>query len=164
MRAVTHTPANEMEDIMSRFRFRTPFATPLLVTALAIPFAAACDEDPVEPHEHADVAGMLLTVGTQTVTLTEGGAQGGLTIPNGASTITATFLDDDGDPIALHDDEFELRILPPNATVVTFARTGAFSGTLNGVADGSVIVQVDLYHIEEGHADFGPHNLAVTVE
>jgi hypothetical protein len=152
-----------MEDIMSRFRF--PFTTPLLVAALALPFIAACDEDPVEPDEHAEeLAEVRLTVGSQTLTINEGGAQGDLTIPNGPSSVTATFLAGDGDAVTLDGEEFEIRLNTQNAAIVTFTRTGPFAGTLTGVADGSAVVAVSVFHKEEGHDDFGPFNVNVTVQ
>jgi hypothetical protein len=152
-----------METTMS-MHSRSRFAARILAAALAIPFVAACDEDPIEPDEHAEVAEMRLTVGSQTVIFTEGGAQSGLTIPNGNATVTATFFDEDGDAIALHDDEFEVRIVPPNTNVVTFTRTGAFTGTLNGVADGTAVVEVGIWHLDENHYDFGDFDLNVTVQ
>jgi hypothetical protein len=152
-----------MEDIMPRFRSR--FAAPLLVAALAVPFAASCDEDPVAPDDHAEeVAEVRLTVGSQTVTITEGGAQGSLTIPVGVSSVSAVFLADDGDTVTLDPEEFELRLESQNAAVVIFTRTGPLAGKLTGVAPGSAVVEFSIFHLEEGHPDFGEFDLNVTVQ
>jgi hypothetical protein len=152
-----------MEDIMSRFRTR--FATSLFVAAVAIPFAASCDEDPVEPEDPADaIVAIRLTAGTQNVTITEGSAQGSFTLPIGATNVTATFLDEDDAAVTLDSDEFEIQLEPSNTALVTFARTGAFAGTLTGVAAGNATVQVQLFHKIEGHPDFGPRDVNVTVQ
>jgi hypothetical protein len=142
-------------------RIRARRLAPLL---LALAFVTACDNDPVEPGDPADdIATIRLTAGTATVNITEGGAQGGLTIPLGATSVTATFLDVAGDSVTIGG-EFEIRLTSSNSALVTFARTGQFAGTLTGVAAGSAIVAVELFHTGEGHSDFGPHNLTVTVQ
>ena len=50
--------------------------------------------------------------------------------------------------------EFELRLEGLNTAIATFTRTGAFTGTLTGVAVGTDAVTVELFHTGEGHADF----------
>ena len=51
-----------------------------------------------------------------------------------------------------------------NVQALTFTRTGPFTGTLNGLTPGTVVVDVNLWHKSGNHADFGPHPLAVTVQ
>lgn len=144
-------------------RFRTLFAAVLLPATLV-----ACDDSPTEHDDHAEeVAAIRLTAGTQTVTITQAGAVTGgpITLGAGGSTaITATFLADDGDVVDLHDDEFRLDVVSGTPSVVTFQRTGPFAGTLSGQAAGQGVVAVSIFHLEEGHADFGPFNVPVTVQ
>lgn len=132
--------------------------------AVMVSALAACSDDPEGPDEHADeVAIIRLTIGTQVFNITEGGAQGGLTIPVGSHPVTAVFLAADNDVLTLGSD-FRLDFNTENSSVVTFTRTGALSGTLNGVAAGTAVVRVGLFHLEEGHYDFGTHPVNVTVQ
>jgi hypothetical protein len=48
--------------------------------------------------------------------------------------------------------------------VVVFNRASAFAGTVEGVAPGTTLMDVSIFHIAGNHADFGPHILSVTVE
>lgn len=56
------------------------------------------------------------------------------------------------------------RLETQNAGIVTFVRTGTFGGALTGVADGTAVVKVGIWHLEEAHYDFGQFDLNVTVE
>lgn len=134
------------------------------VMAVLVTAVTACDDDSTGPDEHADeVAIIRLTIGSQVFNITEGGAQGGLTIPVGSHPVTAVFLAADNDVLTLGSD-FRLDFNTENASVVTFTRTGALSGTLNGVAAGTAVVRVGVFHLEEGHYDFGTHPINVTVQ
>lgn len=132
----------------------------LAVAVLAAGALAGCDgDDPVIPgDDHAEeVDAVRLTVGSQVVEVDIGGAVTGgpIAIPAGSSVaVTATFLDHDGDLIQLHADDYELRLEPQAAGVVTFTRSGAFAGTLTGVAAGQTSLAVLLWHLEEDHEDF----------
>lgn len=132
-----------------------------------VPAFAACDDDPTEPEEELPTS-MELTVGNQTVTVTNTGAVTGgpILLGIGASAVSAVFFDADGAEMDLSDeaDELELRIVPASTALVTFVGTGAFSGTLTGVAIGSTSVSVSLFHIVENHNDFGEFPVAVTVQ
>lgn len=137
-----------------------------LVLALLAPAFAACDDDPTEPHDEEIPSAIRLTVGTQIITIDDllGVTGGPIAINVGARAVTAVFLDEDGDVMEVHDDEFELRIVPASTSIVTFTRTGAFAGTLTGVVAGNTTVAVSLWHLEEEHTDFGPFNVALTVQ
>lgn len=142
-----------------------------LALAIAATFAVgACDSDSTGPddHDHAEeVASIRLTVGSQTITIAENGAVTGgpvILTAGGATAISAEFLADDGDEVDVHDDDFRLDIEPSNTGVVAFARTGAFAGTLSGVAAGQTQVAVSLFHLEENHPDFGPFDVSVSVQ
>lgn len=129
----------------------------------AVALITACDDDPVAPPDPGEaVEAIRLTVGSETIDLPETDA---VTIPLGATNVSAAFLDADGNVVEGLD-EFELRIDTEDAEdVVTFDRSGSdpFAGTLTGENADTVSVDVQLYHIEEGHADFSAP-LNVTIE
>jgi hypothetical protein len=140
-----------------------------LAAYVVLPLVAAlsaltgCGSDPVEPEE-PEIGSIRLTVGSQTLVITEGGPQGTLTISGASSSVSVAFFDDVGDSMTLDADEFELRLTPANTGVLTFTRTGAFTGTLNRVSAGSTTMTVSAYHKVEQHDDFGPHTVSVTVQ
>jgi hypothetical protein len=139
---------------------RLRFALLLCAAPLVLP---ACSDSPTEQGE-PEIGSVRLTAGGQTVVITPGGAQGTMTLNGSATNVTATFFDNQGDPLTLDADEFEIRLVPANAGVLTFTRQSAFSGTLHRVAAGSTLVAVSVFHLLEGHPDFGPHNVGVTVQ
>jgi hypothetical protein len=126
---------------------------------------AACTG--AEPEAEPAVATMRLTVGTQTIDVADNGAvtpAAGITI-SANTNLTATFLKADGSAETLVTaDEFELRVTPANAALVTFTRSGAFAGTLNRLASGSTQLSVELFHLIEQHEDLGPFNVPITVQ
>lgn len=148
---------------MFRTHKRTLAFAPLIA---AVAFMTACDDDPVEPpDEHADeVDTIRLAIGEETIDITSSGAEGDITIPVGDTPVSATFWAEDGDEVDIHDDEFEVQILSDDTDVVTYTPSSSFDGTLTGVNAGSAIVEVQLFHLEEGHPDFGPHDVNVLVE
>lgn len=133
-----------------------------LAPLVAVFAALAACASPTE-QEHAEADEIRLTVGSQTVVITPGGAQGTITLSGASAAVSAAFFDHDGEPVALHDDEYELRVTPADAGVVTFSRSAAFAGTLNRVSSGTTTLDVALFHLEEAHEDFGPHPVTVTV-
>lgn len=58
---------------------------------------------------------------------------------------------------------FELAVEIDDESIVTFTRASAFAGTLNKVAAGSTSATFALFHVEEGHEDFGPFPVPITV-
>lgn len=144
--------------MMFRTHMRAFAFAPLLA---AVALITACDDDPVEPHEDEPEA-IRLIIGEDTVEI-DGGQTGSVTIPLGGTAIAAVFLDADGDEVDVHDDEFELRIEPDDEQVVTFTRSDAFSGTLNGESEGTSTAEVLLWHLPVDHDDFEA-DLIVTVE
>src|SRR5688572_27945486 len=118
----------------SQIRTTRGFRFAFALLALAVP-TAGCDDDPVEPEEEPEVAVMRLTVGSQTINVNAetGAVTGGpIIIATGGSgtTLSATFLRDDGqpDPLVVTAD-FRLDATPANTAIVTFTRTGSFAGT-----------------------------------
>ena len=81
-----------------------------------------------------------------------------------AAATTATFLDKNGNPVAGLEEESQLTVTPVNTTLLTFTRTGVFAGTLTRLAAGTTALEVALFHIQEQHENFGPHNISVTVQ
>lgn len=118
---------------------------------------SACDNKVTGPDE-PEVAAMRLTIaGQQTVTVRSSGTSGTVQLVQGqAATITAVFLDASDQVIEeIQAAEFRLDVTP--SAGITFARTGAFAGTLtaaSGTTTGSL--QVSLFHIPANHTEFGP--------
>jgi hypothetical protein len=136
----------------------------------AVSLLAACDDDPTdEDHDHAEeIVTYRVQIGNSTVVLNEGGgivSGGPVVIGAGVHNVTVTYLDAAGASLNSElEADFETRIAPANAALVTFARTGAFTGTLTRVAAGSTTLSLSLFHKGEGHDDLGPHTLAITVQ
>lgn len=140
---------------------------PLVALATLMLGLGACkDSTGPDDHGHAEeVHAMRITLANGTsVTVGETGTvTGTLTIPSGVATaFTVTFLDDDGVVVDdLKATEYQASV-SPNAGI-TFVRTGAFTGTLQGATAGTVTVRFGLFHIEESHDDFGPFPVSVTI-
>ena len=146
---------------LSLLSHRSALVAVTLLTAMG---GAACSAD---EEAEPDVASLRLTVGNQTINVSDNGTVTGGPITltaGGNATVTAAFLNAAGtqDPIA-HGADFQLNATPASTATVTFARTGAFTGTLNGVAAGTTTLEVSLFHTVEMHADFGPFDVPVTV-
>lgn len=126
-------------------------------------FVAGCgDEDDDHDHE-PDVETMRVVIGGTTVNFsgaTCSPSVSSVTIPTAGAAVTATFLDDDGAVLDIHDDEFRLEVEP----AARFTRSGAFSGNLSGGAAGAANISFALYHLEEQHTDFGPCTVSVVVQ
>jgi len=150
----------------------------LLPVAAVLAFGAC--KDTTDPDHEPDVASLRLTIGGtggQVVTIaTNPGCAvtgGPITLPaNQARTMTATFLNDAGDPDPVANDATEFTLAgntgqadpTPSPASITFARTGAFSGTLTGTtATTAGTMFVSLLHSEEGHEDWGPCSVPITV-
>ncbi len=128
---------------------------------LAVAATAGCRGITDDDDNEVPIAAVRFTIGgTQTVTLADNGTQSGtVTIPVGATTITAVALRADGQVETLVTAaDFELRVTPVTNNV-TFTRTGPFAGTITRTAAGAATVQVSMYHLAEGHPEFGPLNL-----
>ena len=136
----------------------------LLVTLAS---ATACDDDdPVEPDDEPKVAAMRLTVGDETYNVAGNGVvtPSPVTILLGSTAISAAFLREDGQvEDRVTSEEFEFQVVPQNQQVLTFTRTGALEGALNGLQAGQTTAQVSLFHLEEQHDDFGPFTVPLIV-
>ena len=137
----------------STFAIRRPAR--LALAALLVGAVAACNDStgPDDDHGHADeVASIRLTVtqgtASNSFTYTQGNAQRPpLVLPVGTSTVTATFLADDGDVVEVDADDHALAIqgiVPAGA--FTFTRTGPFVGTVEAPLAGAATANVCMTH------------------
>ncbi|HEX9579727.1 MAG TPA: hypothetical protein VF970_01345 [Gemmatimonadales bacterium] len=141
---------------------RLLWAAPLALSVALI--GGSCPDEPLE--EEPEVATLRLSVGGQTVDVSDNGTvtpTGGITISANA-TLSASFLKADGSAETLVTaDEFELRVTSQSTGVVTYTSTGAFAGTLNKLSTGGTQLSIELFHLVEQHADFGPFPVPITV-
>jgi len=138
-----------------------------LALLLLVPAFSACSDDEEVEEDPAEAIEIIeLTVGGVALRLDLDGnvvSGGPLTVAVGATVpLTARFLDEDGDDISSTLGDFELRGTSP--TGVTFASTGDFTGTITGVTAGAGNIRFALYHVIEQHEDWGPHDVAITVQ
>jgi hypothetical protein len=131
-----------------------------------IPLTAACDEDDgggTDVDVGEDVETIRLTMGQQSVDISRGGAVSGtLTIPRGATQLTASFLRANGTTIALPSTStFQINVTPTNTARATVARVSNFVVTVNGLQTGAVGLSVELHH--GSHSEIGPHTVNATV-
>ncbi|MEX0891331.1 MAG: hypothetical protein WEB88_04105 [Gemmatimonadota bacterium] len=139
------------------------------VMALALPLAvllAGCGGDTVEPHDEELPQEMQLNLGGTLVTVSDNGSYtpNPLILPVGAYEVSVEFRDDQGVVMEIRDDEYRLEISSDDGTVLTYSSSSAFTGTLTASAAGSTAIRPQLFHIQEGHADFGPFPISVTVQ
>lgn len=126
-------------------------AAPVLFAALALSLGA-CDPESPTRNDHPDVAAVRLTVGAQTVTVTESGQTGTLTVPQGQSTVNITWLDSSGSTISFNQ-VVTLQIVSVTAgTGVSFAASGVLGGLLTATSAGQKSMRVRLIHGD--HPDF----------
>jgi hypothetical protein len=132
---------------------------------LILPVLAACadNSDPVENDDLADsITTIRLTIGTQTVDITEQGASRAVDVPRGTTSVEASFLNANGNNVTLPSNTtYAIEIVSQNTSRLTFTRTAAFSGTFNGLQTGAATVAVSLLH--GSHSDFGPRNVTINV-
>ena len=136
---------------------------------LALPLAvtlSACGNVPVEPHDEELPQEMQLNLGGTLVTVSDNGSYtpNPLILPVGAYEVSVVFRDDQGEVMEIGDDEYRLDISSDDNSVLTYSSSSAFTGTLTASAAGGTAIRPQLFHIQEGHADFGPFPVAVTVQ
>lgn len=145
--------------MLHRLRLRRFAALAIAVLSLS---AAACKDD---TDHHAEVDFMRITMaGQPAVTVNSTGTPSGtLSIAQGVATaFTVEFLDATmQDALGDEADEFQVNVAPDVG--ITFARTGAFTGTLTGAAPGTVSVSFAMFHLADGEEEFGPFDVDVVV-
>jgi hypothetical protein len=127
----------------------------------------ACKDSTEPEEEEPEVATMRLTFSNGTVLNVTGAASESraVRLPLGATTVTATFLKADGtvDQVATAG-TFRLAVVS-SAGSVTFVQNSSnlFAGTLTiPAAVTNVGVSFALFHIAEGHEDFGPFTVTIS--
>lgn len=145
---------------------------PLAVAAVAGLGIAACSDDPAGLDDHADeVEGVELVLNAAVVASYDGDARawtGQLEIDAGQETahITVRFVDHDGDPVALDDDEY-VEVEIANETVAEWEQDtpGEAGGHLVGLVAGETTAVFRLMHgaVGAGHADFETTSVVVRV-
>lgn len=143
--------------------FRTPSAA-LLLAALAL---GACDDGPGAPAPpEPELATMRISAAGQVVDVSNTGVitGGPISIDDNPAAVTVEFLESDGGPSALvNDDDFQVEAVSGSTTMFTIARTGPFTFTFTSATSGNTTVGLALVHLEPGHTDFGPFNVPVEV-
>lgn len=154
-----------------------------LVLGATLALAGGGCESTGDPEPEPQIATMRLTIGgSQTVNVTGQSAPGGSCVAsqpiaiarNATTTIAASFLNAAGQPDPIANDPGVFRLAgsdnpagaepAPTPNTITWTRTGSFAGTLLGtVATTSGSVLLSAFHLEEGHADFGPCAVPITV-
>lgn len=128
------------------------------ISALAFALLTAACGDAIGPGEEPDIDRVVLTVGSETVTVTASGPTSDLVIDGGTHAVAAAAYDSEGSRLTLAGGQ-EL-VLTSNTSRVQYAPISGLTGTLVTVA-GSAVITMSIEH--EGHADFGPFNIATTV-
>lgn len=151
----------------------------LTLLPLATMLALGACKDTTDPHGEPDVASLRLTLGGtggQVVTIASNpgcAVTGGpiTIVANQSRSITATFLNAAGepDPVANDPNDFVLaggqgqQNPTPTPASITFSRTGPFAGILLGTTATTGSMFVSLLHPQEGHEDWGPCSVPITV-
>ena len=137
-------------------RFRCVRST---IAVLALLGSTAACEDAAGLGEHANISRVLLTISGEPVTIHLAGANGSFTVDAGTHTVTAAAYDPDGDRLPL-DNEYQLVIASSNQGVARYTSVSNLGGTLV-TATGTTTLQVRIDH--DHGAEFGPHDVAITV-
>jgi hypothetical protein len=138
-----------------------------LVAVLALLVVASSCGDSTEPEEdEPSVTQLRLTIGSTTKTFTgAAGEDRSFTVARGANAVTARWLRVDGtdDPVATTA-TFTLRVVPSSGSITyTPSATQSFTGTLNvSAAVTNAPTTFALFHVAEGHEDFGPITINIT--
>ena len=124
----------------------------------------ACNSTDAEPEPEVETARIVL--GADTVLVDSDGtvSNGPITIGVGSTAFSVQWLKADGSIETLVDPgEYQLEVASSNPGIVVFTRASAFGGNLVGISVGSTTVDFQLFHVEEGHADFSGHPVQVIV-
>ena len=138
----------------------------------AVALLSACDDDPTngddDPGERVESFRITIAGNSGPLTLNASGTP--VSGPNplivsGTRAITVEFLDASGNSLNSQlEGDFEARIESANGALVTFARTGAFAGTVTRMGVGTTQLRISLYHTEENHVEQGPFNVSVLMQ
>lgn len=142
-------------------------ASRLTALALALGVATACGEDEL-PDPEPEIAEVVFSLnGNEAFRVNAAGVvtSGNTAIPVGTHQLRAAAFDEDGNAVdEVVDGTFELRGTNLNAAILEFTKGNALlTGSLNAKQAGAASVSVQLWHIEEGHGDWGPFTIQFTV-
>lgn len=148
----------------SIFRLR---AMRLAGLSLALTVTAACGDDELPPPEPEIAVVVFRINGAEAFRVNDAGVvtSGSTSIPVGTHQISAAAFDEAGNPVdEVTSGVFELRGTNSNAAVLEFTKGNALlTGTLAAKQVGTASVAMTLWHIEEGHGDWGPFTIPFTV-
>jgi hypothetical protein len=144
--------------------------TPLCLFVL---FMAGCGDGGAEPQlEWEEVVGLhfedgylATTFGSTLVDIWAGGQIVGdplVILPGLPTRVEATFHDAASNLI-MGLDEYELRIVPGDPTLLIFTPTGPFAGTVTRLRPGATVLQIGLHNTQRQLEDFGPFAVPVTI-
>lgn len=136
-------------------------AAPVLAAVLALSLGACEGNSTGSGGSHPDVSAVRITLGAQTVTVNEAGAQtGSLTLPAGDNAVAVAWLNASGAVIPSFSQVLTLQVVPVGTgTGVSFEAAGITGGRLTSTTPGAKTVTVRLLHGD--HADF-TQNLTFT--
>lgn len=135
---------------------------------LSLTALAACNDDTEGEEDEPEIARVELRVGSTTSFINEAGTLStAITLTRGANTVTARVLDASGTVIAEGSNP-DYRIDVEAQGAITVNRTGPYTFTLtntNTTANATTaLLRVSVYHVEEGHTDFGPFTVQVALQ
>ena len=138
----------------------------MALVAAAAGGTIACSDDK-DVDDEPEIGQITLTIGTVNVNSLAGNPPSGTTtIPRGNHIVTVVAKTSQGVTIPITTSEFELRITSSNNAVASYSMStsNSLAGTLNAAAAGNATLNVQLFHKEEGHADYTILALPITVQ
>jgi hypothetical protein len=153
---------------------RLTASTMLLASALLSGALAGCNSSTDAGGLEPDVSRMVITVGDvgspgkdfPATDATNGFAGATADVPLGLVHVSASFFRANGTRESnVTEGDFQLRAASsasgqPLPAGISFERSGAFSGSVTGLAEGqTVTIYFSLYHVSQEHTDFGPYPL-----
>lgn len=131
---------------------------------------SACSDSTGPDDDHHEPAGLRATIaGAVTVTINAARQVTGtftVGVEQSTAPISVVFIDEEGDPIEVDDEEY-LEVDIDGAATVSATQNpgGAFTFTLNGLAAGTTTLRLSLMHgtFPAGHPDYVSPNITVVV-
>lgn len=144
-----------------------------VVLAVALMLGAGCSSEQTDPTPEPEFTTVVLEL-NQAIEFEAdrevGFGNPTITVESGTVLISSVeFLLEDGTPDpAINELDFRIVVAgsatgEPLPEEVTFARTGSFTGTIGGIAQGQTFqVFISLHHSPPNHDDFGPFPITIT--
>lgn len=141
------------------------------IAAIALAGLPGCATSDDPGNTEPEIGSMVVEIEEveYSATQTAGGFDGAIAeVSAGNVPLTVRFLRPDGDrETSITAEDFEVRLASSNGGAplqppIGFERTGAFTGTVSGLAEGmEVSIYFSLFHTSEVHTDFGPYFLII---